>query len=231
MKKYMLAFSLPMLVSLLSAVQVYAHGVDNEDAELIAREGSFYEKMFDFLWLGTKHMLTGYDHLLFILGIVFLLANFRDVVKYISYFTIGHSITLIIATLAGITFNYYIVDAIIGLSVLYKGYDNLFDAKTKFKIPFDMKWIIFAFGLVHGFGLSTRLQALHLPENNLFAYIMSFNVGVEIGQIIVLAVFVWALNYYRKHQSFNHFKIYANQGLIGAGVFLFLVGIINAILN
>jgi hypothetical protein len=115
------------------------------------------------------------------------------------------------------------------LSILYKGYDNLFDARKSLKIPFDTKWLIFGFGLVHGFGLSTRLQALELPQNNLLGYILSFNVGVEVGQIVVLVFFVWALNYFRKHKNFTLFKDYANQGLIGAGLFLFLLGIINAI--
>jgi hypothetical protein len=225
----LLALSTPLLLSLATTATVFAHGVGHKDAATIAREASVIEKLFDFLVLGAKHMITGYDHLLFILGIVFLLTTFRSILKYISYFTIGHSLTLIFATLAGISFNYHIVDAVIGLSVLYKGYDNLFDARKKFNIPFDTKWIIFGFGLMHGFGLSTRLQAMELPENNLLAYILSFNVGVEIGQIIVLAFFVWALNYFRKHRNFNTFKDYANQGLIGAGIFLFLVGITNAI--
>lgn len=230
-KLKLLAYTSPFAIALLPVAQALAHGVSGDDAHTITEDVGISEKMFDFFILGAKHMITGYDHLLFILGIVFLLTNFKSIVKYISYFTIGHSITLIFATLAGITFNYHIVDAIIGLSILYKGYDNLFDVKKKFNIPFDAKWIILGFGLVHGFGLSTRLQALDLPQNNLLAYILSFNVGVEAGQIIVLAFFVWALNYFRKHRHFGTFKDYANQGLIGAGIFLFLLGIVNAVLN
>ncbi len=226
-----LTYSSPLVLALLPTAQAFAHGVGHDDAQTIASDVSVLEKMFDFFVLGAKHMITGYDHLLFILGIVFLLTSFKSVVKYISYFTLGHSLTLIFATLASITFNYHIVDAIIGLSILYKGYDNLFNARKKFNVPFDAKWIIFGFGLVHGFGLSTRLQALELPENNLLAYILSFNIGVEVGQIVVLAFFVWALNYFRKHRNFTIFKDYANQGLIGAGVFLFLLGIVNAVLN
>ncbi len=232
MKKLKLfAFSLPVLLSLAVTSQVFAHNVSGGDAALIEAAGSFWEKLTLFLYLGAKHMVTGYDHLLFILGIVFLLTNFKSIVKYISYFTIGHSITLIVATLLGIKFNYHIIDAIIGLSVLYKGYDNLYDARKKLRIPIDTKWIIFGFGLVHGFGLSTRLQDLHLPEDNLLAYILSFNVGVEVGQIIVLVFFVWVLNYFRKHRNFEAFKSYANQGLIGAGIFLFLIGVMQAIVN
>lgn len=219
------------LYAIMTTTQVFAHGTDHEDALTIAREASFSEKMVDFFVIGAKHMMEGYDHLLFVLGIVFLLTSFKDVVKYVSYFTVGHSITLIIGTLAGITFNYHIIDAIIGLSVLYKGYDNLFDARKKFNIPFDTKWIILGFGLIHGFGLSTRLQELKLPEDNLWAYIFSFNVGVEVGQIVVLTLIVGILFYFRKLKAFNIFKEYANQGLIGAGVFLFLLGIINAIFS
>jgi hypothetical protein len=206
-----------------------AHGVSSGDAHTIAEQNGVLIKLVDFFVLGAKHMMVGYDHLLFILGIVFLLTTFKSVVKYISYFTIGHSITLILATLMDISFNYHIIDAIIGLSILYKGYDNLFDIRKKFKISTDTRWIIFGFGLIHGFGLSTRLQMLELPENNLLAYILSFNIGVEVGQIMVLGLFVWLLGYARDHKYFTTFKIKANQFLMGAGIFLFAIGMIKAI--
>jgi hydrogenase/urease accessory protein HupE len=232
MKKLkMLGYTSFLALALLPTAQAFAHGVSGSDAHTIAEDVGTIEKLFDFFILGAKHMLVGYDHLLFILGVVFLLAGFRDVVKYITYFTLGHSITLIFATLMGITFNYHIVDAIIGLSILYKGYDNLFNVKKKFNIPFDTKWIIFGFGLVHGFGLSTRLQALDLPRENLLAYIISFNIGVEVGQIIALAVFVWILNRARKGKHFEPFKNYTNQFLIGAGIFLFIIGMAKGLMG
>ncbi len=173
--------------------------------------------------LGAEHMLTGYDHLLFLFGVVFFLSNFRDVAKFVTAFTLGHCITLIFATFYRITWNYYLVDAIIALSVMYKAFDNnggfakYFNAKSPNLIA-----MVFGFGLLHGFGLSTRLQQLPLGDDStgILLRILSFNLGVEIGQILALTVMVYLLAAWRKKESFKRFSFASNTLLMYAGIYL-----------
>lgn len=176
--------------------------------------------------LGTTHMLTGYDHLLFLLGVVFFLTNAKDVIKFVSVFTLGHSLTLIAATFLGITANYYLVDAVIALSVCYKGFDNndRFKSYLGVKAP-SLLLMVFGFGLVHGFGLSTRLQQLPLGEKGfgVLARIVAFNIGVELGQVLALLAMVFLLSLWRKRESFARFSKVANDGIVFVGVLLFLM--------
>lgn len=196
-----------------------AHGISAADQQAMLNGGNLR-----YVWLGATHMLTGYDHLLFIFGVIFFLTGFRDIVKYITIFTLGHSITLIFATLLEISANYYLVDAVIALSVCYKGFDNLDGFKKILGRPSpNLLLVIFGFGLVHGFGLSTRLQQLPLGESSIITRILSFNVGVEIGQIIALAAMLLIITGWRKTKSFAQFSIVSNGGLIAAGAFLFLM--------
>jgi hypothetical protein len=145
-------------------------------------------------------------------------------VKFITAFTIGHSITLLFATLAGISANYYLIDAVIAISVIYKGFDNLDGFRRKIGVePPNLLWMVFAFGLIHGFGLAARLQQLPLPETGLVPRILSFNVGVELGQIAALLVMVALLAGWRRRKSFSPFSVVANGGLVAAGVMLFFM--------
>lgn len=205
--------------SLFYLPDVLAHGMS--EADKVTMLGGGY---FQFLWLGTTHMLTGYDHLLFIFGVIFFLTGFKDIVKYITAFTVGHSITLILATVLKITANYYLVDAVIALSVCYKGFENVdgFKRYLGTKAP-SLLFVIFGFGLIHGFGLSTRLQQLPLGDSGLIIKILSFNVGVEVGQIIALLFMVAVIAQWRKLPSFKQFSSVSNYGLIAAGVFLFMM--------
>lgn len=169
-------------------------------------------------------MLTGYDHLLFLFGVVFFLSNFRDIVKFVTAFTLGHSITLIFATLMGITANYYLVDAVIALSVIYKGFDNNGRFKSYLGMnPPHLLGVVFIFGLIHGFGLSTRLQQLPLGDHGILLRIISFNIGVELGQVVALFVMTTILAAWRATPSFLRFKRVANDGLMLAGFLLFLM--------
>ena len=202
----------------LAPLIAWAHGISEEDRQRML-DGSYLQ----YVGLGASHMLTGYDHLLFLFGVVFFLKTFRDVAKFVTIFTVGHCITLIVATFYGITWNYYLVDAIIAISVIYKGFDN----NGGFQRMFDMKspnlmWAVFFFGLLHGFGLSTRLQQLPLGDDPVAMLwrILSFNLGVEIGQIAALSVMVAVLALWRKRPSFTRFSYVANLGLIYAGVYL-----------
>ncbi len=195
-----------------------AHGISDEDRQRML-DGGYLQ----YVGLGASHMLTGYDHLLFLLGVVFFLTTFRDVARFVTAFTVGHCITLLFATWFKITWNYYLVDAIIAASVIYKGFDN----NGGFQRVFDMKspnllGAVFVFGLLHGFGLSTRLQQLPLGDDPMamLGRILSFNVGVELGQIAALTVMVAALAAWRHRPSFKRFGHAANLALIYAGVYL-----------
>jgi hydrogenase/urease accessory protein HupE len=196
----------------------FAHGISEADKQSML-DGGYVR----YMGLGASHMLTGYDHLLFLFGVVFFLTSFKDVAKFVTVFTLGHCITLIVATYYQITWNYYLVDAIIAISVIYKGFDN----NGGFQRVFDMKSpnllaAVFGFGLLHGFGLSTRLQQLPLGDDStaMLLRILSFNVGVEIGQIAALAAMVGLLAFLRHRPSFKRFSLVANMGLIYAGVYL-----------
>lgn len=216
-------FLLAALLSalLLGAIDCAAHAMSEADKQAMLDAGYLL-----YGWLGAKHMLTGYDHLLFIFGVVFFLHTFRDIVKFITAFTLGHSITLIFATLLGITANYFLVDAVIALSVCYKGLDNMDGFRRWFRMqPPNLLAVVFVFGLIHGFGLSTRLQQLPLGDDTagLVGRILSFNVGVEVGQVAALAIMVPLLALWRTRHSFQRFSTVANGGLVVAGLMLFLL--------
>jgi hypothetical protein len=169
-------------------------------------------------------MLSGYDHLAFVFGIIFFLTRFKDIVKYITAFTIGHSITLIIATFNAIQVNYFLVDAVIALSVCYIAFHNLDGFKKWFNASApNMMAMIFSLGLIHGLGLSTRLQQLPLSEDSSLMNIISFNAGIEIGQISALAVMLALIAAFRSSHIFESFSKAANTFLMGAGAFLFLM--------
>lgn len=212
---------LPILPFLLLTPTLYAHGLSEADKlSMINGDLPAYIK------LGATHMLTGYDHLLFLFGVIFFLTRFSDILKFITAFTIGHSITLIFATFLQITANYYLIDAVIALTVIYKGFDNLdgFQKFLKTKSP-NLIALVFVFGLIHGFGLSTRLQQLPLGDSGLLLKIISFNLGVEVGQILALTAMLVVLTTWRHTQSFKRFSNAANVSLIIAGCLLFLMQI------
>lgn len=208
------------LVAFMSTSQwLYAHGISDADKQSMI-EGNYLK----YIELGATHMLTGYDHLLFLFGVIFFLSKFKDIVKFISAFTLGHCITLISATFMGVSANYFLVDAVIALTVIYKGFDNIdgFQKYLKMKSP-NLIILVFGFGLIHGFGLSTRLQQLPLGNTGLLLKIISFNVGVEVGQILALTAMLVILAAWRRTESFKRFSSASNVGLIVAGFLLFLM--------
>ena len=205
-----LIFSTPLLA--------FAHGISEADRQRMLDGGNL-----EYIWLGASHMLTGYDHLLFLFGVIFFLSRFSEVIKFVTVFTLGHSITLTFATLLEITWNYWLVDALIAISVIYKGFDNNRGFQRHFNIePPSLLKMVFLFGLLHGFGLSTRLQQLPLGDETLEIVwrILSFNLGVEFGQIAALIVMVALLTVWRHTESFRKFSYIANLGLITAGAYL-----------
>lgn len=198
----------------------YAHGISDEARQRMA-SGSY----LDFLVLGAEHMVTGYDHLLFLLGVIFFLRRLGDVVKFVTAFTLGHTITLILATYFHISANYYLIDAVIAVTVAYKGFENLdgFKKWFGFNAP-NLVLMVFLFGLIHGFGLSARLQEFTLPQDpRMIGKILCFNVGVELGQIAALVAMsgvVWLL---RRSKAWEPVAKVTNTLLVFLGFGLLLM--------
>ena len=173
-----------------------------------------------FTYLGAKHMVTGYDHLLFLAGVIFFLYRIKDVALYVTLFAIGHSTTLLLGVLAGIHADAYIVDAIIGLSVVYKAFENICGFR-RLGVEIDTRAAVLLFGLAHGFGLSTKLQDLSLSPDGLIPNMLSFNAGVELGQFAALALILIAFGVWRRSGTFLRGAYAANVGIITAGLTLF----------
>ncbi len=213
MKRMLLAVAVLLLVPV-----ALAHGVDEDDAGFLADNEGL--AMGPFLYLGAKHMVTGYDHLLFLVGVVFFLYKMKDVAVYVSMFTLGHSATLLLGVLADIPANSYLIDAIIGASVVYKGFDNLGGFKRFFGRQPNTKAAVLVFGLFHGFGLATKVQEFGLSREGLVGNIISFNIGVEIGQILALGGIIIAMDLWRRHPSYLKHALLTNMGLMSAGFIL-----------
>ena len=176
--------------------------------------------IFPFLYLGAKHMVTGYDHLLFLVGVIFFLYKLRDVVLYVSLFTVGHSATLLFGVLADIGANAYLVDAIIGFSVAYKAFDNMGGFERSLGVRPDPKAAVLVFGLFHGFGLATKVQEFTLSDAGLVTNMVSFNVGVEVGQILALSLVLMLFTYWRSRRSFLRHAFVTNAWLMTSGFVL-----------
>jgi hypothetical protein len=202
---------------------LFAHDVTAGDQEVLSNGG-----LFSYIWVGAKHMLTGYDHLLFLAGVIFFLKGIKDILKFITVFTIGHSITLIGGTYLEIQVNEYIIDAIIALSVFYKGFENLrgFEKYFKIKSP-HLLFMVLLFGWIHGLGLSARLQSFDMGTDQLLLKIISFNIGVELGQIAALIPIVFLIRKWQQKPSYKAFYKACNVYLIIAGIGLFVYQMAN----
>jgi hypothetical protein len=206
------------LLVLLCGAAVSAHGVSGKDALFLQSiKGA---AIGPFLYLGAKHMVTGYDHLAFLVGVIFFLYRLKDVVAYVSLFTVGHSLTLLVGVLGGVRANPYLIDAIIGFSVVYKAFDNMGGFDRFFGVQPDGRVAVLIFGLFHGFGLATKLQEFQLSQNGLIVNIVSFNVGVEMGQGIALTAVLIALSYWRTRAGFLQHAFLTNTLLMTAGLLL-----------
>ncbi len=205
-------------IGLFVSFSLSAHGVDDATKQfLILNEGV---SILPFIYIGAKHMVTGYDHLLFLVGVIFFLFKTKDVLIYVSLFTLGHSITLLFGVLNDIQVNPYLIDAIIGLSIVYKGFDNLGGFKRVFGSQPNTKQAVLLFGLFHGFGLATKIQEFDLPQEGLVPNILAFNVGVEIGQFLVLGAVVILMSFWRRHRIYFQFSTATNTLLMSAGLML-----------
>ena len=206
-----------VLVAAASA-ELGAHGMAGSDALFLQSiRGVAVGPM---MYLGAKHMVTGYDHLAFLFGVIFFLYRTKDVVLYVSLFTLGHSLTLLLGVLGGVRANPFIIDAIIGLSVVYKAFDNIDGFKRFLGFQPDPRAAVLLFGLFHGFGLATKLQDFSLSPDGLVANIVSFNVGVEIGQVVALTAVLFLLTCWRTRQGFFRHALITNGVLMACGFVL-----------
>ena len=209
---------LPLVVAGLIPAVLSAHGVSS-------RDGRFLQSLDDaavgpLMYLGAKHMVTGYDHLLFLVGVVFFLFRARDILLYVSLFTIGHSVTLLAGALGGVRADPHIVDAIIGLSIVYKALENMGGFTRFLGWQPDTRLAVLVFGLFHGFGLATKLQEYALSRNGLVTNILSFNIGVELGQMLALTAVLIALGYWRTRAGHFRHAYLTNAALMTAGFVL-----------
>lgn len=199
-------------------VLAWGHGVAEGDKGFI--EQAVGPQLIPFAYLGAKHMVTGYDHLLFLLGVIFFLYRMRDVAVYVTLFAVGHSVTLLFGVLAGVHSNPYLIDALIGISVVYKALDNLNAFERWFGFKPDVRAAVLAFGLAHGFGLATKLQEFSLSPDGLVANIIAFNVGVEFGQLLALGCMLIGMAYLRRSKAFERNAVVANTAIMTAGFML-----------
>ena len=212
----MLRKLLPVLLA--TATLAMAHTVTGRDADFVRNSTGTH--IAPFLYLGAKHMVTGYDHLLFLFGVIFFLYKLKDVAVYVTCFAVGHSITLLTGVLSGIHLNPFVVDAIIGLSVVYKAFDNLDGFRTLLGFQPNPKLMVLGFGLMHGFGLAGKLQELNLSAKGLIGNMVSFNVGVEIGQLIALSIILLAMTWWRGTADFVKHAVAANVVVMTLGFVL-----------
>jgi hypothetical protein len=207
-----------IVLALLYPGAVSAHNVSKRDASFVQANSG--KAVAVFMYLGAKHMVTGYDHLAFLAGVIFFLYRLKDIVQYVSLFTLGHSITLLGGVLGGIHANPYVIDAIIGLSVVYKAFENMDGFKRFLGFQPNTKLAVLIFGLFHGFGLATKLQELDLARNGLVTNIFSFNIGVEIGQVLALTAILIALSVWRTRSGFLRHAFATNTALMTVGFIL-----------
>ena len=211
--------ALAALVVLLGApADALAHGVAAGDKGFIQEVSGIL--LIPFVYLGAKHMVTGYDHLLFLLGVIFFLYRLRDIGLYVTLFAIGHSTTLLLGVLTGVSVSSYLIDAIIGVSVVYKALDNLGAFQRWFGFQPDARAATLIFGLFHGFGLATKILDFEVSPDGLIPNLLAFNVGVEIGQLLALSAILIAMSYWRRTTGFVRHAYAANVAIMSAGFVL-----------
>ena len=200
------------------AFSLAAHTIEGSDANFVQSIDG--PAIFPFIYLGAKHMITGYDHLLFLVGVIFFLYRPKHVVHYVTLFAIGHSITLLFGVLADLHVNPYMIDTIIGFSIVYKAFENVDGFKRLLGVEPNTKVAVFIFGLFHGLGLATKLQEFTISDNGLITNIISFNVGVEIGQILALSAVFILLSVWRTNESYLRHAFMTNTALMTGGFLL-----------
>lgn len=200
------------------AFDAHAHGVATGDKGYI--QEIYGVHLIAFMYLGAKHMVTGYDHLLFLFGVIFFLYKMKHIGIYVTLFAIGHSTTMLAGVYFGTSVSSYLIDAIIGFSVVYKALDNLGAYQRWFGFQPDTKAATLIFGFFHGFGLATKIQEFDLAQDGLLPNLLAFNVGVELGQLLALGAILIFMGYWRRTESFVRGAYTANVAIMSAGFVL-----------
>ena len=213
-----LALLLTLALILASTASALAHAVAEGDKGYIQEISGIH--LIPFVYLGAKHMVTGYDHLLFLAGVIFFLYRLKDIALYVSLFAVGHSTTMIFGVLYGVNVSAYLIDAVIGFSVVYKALDNLGAFQRWFGFQPNTKAATLIFGLFHGFGLAAKIQDYDVAQDGLIPNLLAFNVGVEIGQLLALFAILIAMGFWRRTDGFWRHAYTANVALMSAGFVL-----------
>lgn len=213
-----LIFLLTIFCLTLLPAAALAHAVAEGDKGYIQEISGVH--ILPFIYLGAKHMVTGYDHILFLFGVIFFLYRLKDIGLYVTLFAIGHSTTILLGVYFNIGINSYIIDAIIGLSVVYKALDNMGAYQRWFGWQPNTKAATLIFGLCHGFGLSSKILDYDIAEDGLLPNLVAFNVGVEIGQLLALAAILIVMGYWRRTSSFWRYAYSANTVMMTLGFVL-----------
>lgn len=219
--RWRIAFWLPialLVTLLLGATDALAHGVTLGDKGYIQEISGV--KLLPFVYLGAKHMMTGYDHILFLFGVIFFLYRLKDIGLYVSLFAIGHSTTMVLGVYFNVGINAFLIDAVIGLSVVYKALDNLGAYQRWFGVQPNTKAATLVFGFFHGFGLATKVIEFEIAQDGLIPNLIAFNIGVEIGQLLALGAILIVMGYWRRTASFMRHAFAANTLLMTAGFVL-----------
>ncbi len=210
---------LPAVIMMcLLPLEVMAHAVAEGDKGYIQEISGTH--IVSFIYLGAKHMVTGYDHLLFLFGVIFFLYRMQHIALYVSLFALGHSTTMLLGVYFEVGINSYIIDAIIGLSVVYKALDNLGAFRRWFGVQPDTRGATLVFGLFHGFGLSTKILEYQISPDGLIPNLLAFNVGVELGQLLALSAILIVMGFWRRSHSFGRHAYMANVAMMSAGFLL-----------
>jgi hypothetical protein len=215
MPPVLIAFGVLLLALAIGAGPAFAHGVEAGDKGYIQETSGIV--FWPFVYLGAKHMVTGYDHLLFLFGVIFFLYRMKDIGIYVTMFAVGHSVTLLAGVIANVSISSYLVDAIIGLSVVYKALDNMGAYQRWFGFQPDTRAATLVFGLFHGLGLATKLQDFEMSADGLVVNLIAFNIGVELGQLLALGAILIAMGFWRKTPSFWKHAYLANVVLMALG--------------
>jgi hypothetical protein len=211
-----LLFGLPLAI--VWSGSALAHAVAEGDKGYIQEISGVH--LIPFVYLGAKHMVTGYDHLLFLSGVVFFLYRLKDIGLYVSLFALGHSTTMLFGVLYGVSVSPYLIDAVIGFSVVYKALDNLGAFQRWFGVQPDTKAATLVFGLFHGFGLAAKIQDYEVARDGLVPNLLAFNVGVEVGQLLALFAILVLMGFWRRTDGFYRHAYTANVAMMTAGFVL-----------
>lgn len=224
-----LALGIALMALSWAPFEAFAHGVAEGDKGYIQETSGV--RLIGFAYLGAKHMVTGYDHLLFLVGVIFFLYRIREIGIYVTLFAIGHSTTLLLGVLTEVSVSAYLIDAIIGLSVVYKALDNLGAFKRWFGVQPNTKIATLVFGLFHGFGLATKIIDFEISPDGLVPNLIAFNIGVEIGQVLALCAILIAMSFWRRTASFARHSYKANVWLMAAGFVLMGYQLVGLFIN